>query len=556
MTRSRWLGPPAALVLAAVLALPVVGAEAHDPSRPHDGLLARTAPLQVLQAAQNTCQSWPSSPPLGTLPGQPPPAWCSPLTHGDPTFVEGANSWIDEFDHGLSNATLGEGYRVFEREGSSINKALHFRHNDHWMVDVNGVDADGGGPWNFGGALMRPDRPFRFQNGTLIVEADVAAGIEEYGGGAWPELIVSMAPSPTGRIVDGLYGYGVFGGQWTVGCRLQSSRSPICAMYDTSGRGAGEGGRTFEISSHQHEGAQVLGGSYRPEMADAWHLCRGTDPDIDCRDRFRWVLSRDTLTLYVNGVKYMEHRGLPTGKQLPDAMLDGDVYVYLASWIYKTDAEVVRFHWDRLAINPDDGGSATPSARPASKPADHSAHGAAHPPAMPAADATASRVATASPRAMPDTTAVTFDDRAGQDQALEGQYPPGVIDWGSGRWYLAGPFAGFTSKSISFNGSGITSAALTFPTPRRLVQVNATNGGSGPSTVTLSCAGLPTATATVKSGQVATVETGWTETCGDVTFTSSNGWDTNFDDLVLAALGNGTEAGTLPAPAELPHAHE
>ena len=83
------------------------------------------------------------------------PAWCSPLAQGDPTFVEGPDSWLDDFDHGLTNATLGDGYQVFERAGPSINKALHFRHNDHWMVDVNGVDADGGGPWNFGGALMR-----------------------------------------------------------------------------------------------------------------------------------------------------------------------------------------------------------------------------------------------------------------------------------------------------------------------------------------------------------------------------------------------------------------
>jgi hypothetical protein len=38
----------------------------------------------------------------------------------------------------------------------------------------------------------------------------------------------------------------------------------------------------------------------------------------------------------------------------------------------------------------------------------------------------------------------------------------------------------------------------------------------------------------VAAGQVATVTTGWTGTCTTVTVGSSNGWDTNFDDLEYA----------------------
>jgi hypothetical protein len=34
--------------------------------------------------------------------------------------------------------------------------------------------------------------------------------------------------------------------------------------------------------------------------------------------------------------------------------------------------------------------------------------------------------------------------------------------------------------------------------------------------------------------QVTTIQTGWTGTCTSVTISSSNGWYTNFDDLVLA----------------------
>lgn len=127
---------------------------------------------------------------------------------------------------------------------------------------------------------------------------------------------------------------------------------------------------------------------------------------------------------------------------------------------------------------------------------------------------------------------VTFDDRAGQNQGLNGQYPSGVIDWGSGQWYHSGPWGAFATKSVSFTSGG-TSRSFTFVTPRRLVSLRAFNGGGGASTVTLACAGQPTKTQTIPAGQTATIATGWTGTCSVVTVTSSNGWDTNFDDLVI-----------------------
>ena len=39
----------------------------------------------------------------------------------------------------------------------------------------------------------------------------------------------------------------------------------------------------------------------------AVRTCRGDDPDINCRDRFRWELTQDKITLYANGKKLMEH---------------------------------------------------------------------------------------------------------------------------------------------------------------------------------------------------------------------------------------------------------
>jgi hypothetical protein len=129
-------------------------------------------------------------------------------------------------------------------------------------------------------------------------------------------------------------------------------------------------------------------------------------------------------------------------------------------------------------------------------------------------------------------TPVTFDDRADQNRGLDGQYPTGVIDWGSGKWFHSGPWRAFTTKSVSFVPN-TTAASFNFVSPRRLVSMEAFNGGSGSSTVTLSCSGQPTKSVTLAAGQRSTISTGWSGTCSTVSVTSSNGWDTNFDNLNL-----------------------
>jgi hypothetical protein len=128
----------------------------------------------------------------------------------------------------------------------------------------------------------------------------------------------------------------------------------------------------------------------------------------------------------------------------------------------------------------------------------------------------------------------TFDDLAGQNQALNGQYPTGVIDWGTNKWWHSGPWGAFTTKSASFT-QGATSQTFTFMTPRRLQSVRVYNGGGVPTTVSLSCVGQTTQAQVIAAGQIATITTGWTGTCTVVTLSSTNGWDTNFDDLVYAA---------------------
>jgi hypothetical protein len=327
-----------------------------------------TEPTTTTMPHEMDCDGIPMETPIGALPPAM-PMLCDTLATGvASTFVNGTNSWIDDFNHHASMADLGPGYLTFERSSlGGTAKTGHFRHNEHWMADVYA-------PGQTGGTQMRPNRSFRFENGKLVVEVDVAAGIEDYDGFAWPELTVTTASSPTssaaGRvgptpgtsIGDDLYAYGQFGGQWSVGIRLTGSR-PIAALYDDTHRGF-PCGRVWEISWFQDGFSPGTGECPKAHQFSTWgggewaapgavRHCAGTDPDINCRDRFRWELTQSTITLYANGRKLMEHTALPGFKALPDAMVNSPVYVYLSDWVYETvPNQVVRYHWDRIAINP------------------------------------------------------------------------------------------------------------------------------------------------------------------------------------------------------------
>src|SRR5438876_1492813 len=131
------------------------------------------------------------------------------------------------------------------------------------------------------------------------------------------------------------------------------------------------------------------------------------------------------------------------------------------------------------------------------------------------------------------TTTVTFDDLTSPNRTLNGQYPTGVIDWGSNAWYLSGPWGQFTTNSVSFNTSSVTSATFSFLNPQRLLQIDAYNGGTGASTVSLSCAGQTTRSQSVGAGSRVTITTSWSGTCATITVGSTNGWWTNFDNIVF-----------------------
>lgn len=308
-----------------------------------------------------TTQScWPYSTSTGALDNQPKPVFCSIVNSGPDTSTQGLNSWKDEFNHNLSFANFNNtNYRVFDNLG--VYKSIHWRHANHWMVDVAPVNQQNAGGKGNGGGLLSPNRTFKFENGKFIVETDYAAGIQGYASGldsAWGEIVITAGSQPVvdapNARPDRLYAYDMFPGYWTLGCRFQSGGETICTLMDNTSRGAVTGGRTWEMSFFQHVGTNVFGG-----YSDGSHFrfCKNTDPDMNCRDRFRLELTKNSLIIYANGVKFFEQTGIP---DLPAEFMNANLNVYLGSIVVGNVGDSVRYHWGPLAVNPTTPPAAAP----------------------------------------------------------------------------------------------------------------------------------------------------------------------------------------------------
>lgn len=302
------------------------------------------------------------------------PVWCLGGLASEPTTrqVDQWGGWQDSFQTNvqLGHMNNGEmGYRVFDNmsNGGGV-QTIHFVNNNHWMVDMT---------HNNGGAAIAPNQPFRFQNGKLVIEADVAAGIPPYVGNVWPEVDWSTAPAPTNNVVDGLYLYGHFGGSWAGGCRLQAERTMVCSLEadhtvptnnDQAPCFSFGDTRVFELSGFEWCGSTHSGFAADFGGAKGWRQCLPNQMDMFCRDRFRFEWSQTGFVAYVNGIKFAEDSGWPGYAQIPASIVSGSVpvYAYFGEWADFSDSDIYRLHWGRVAVNPHDsnGLSLGPSPAP------------------------------------------------------------------------------------------------------------------------------------------------------------------------------------------------
>ena len=147
---------------------------------------------------------------------------------------------------------------------------------------------------------------------------------------------------------------------------------------------------------------------------------------------------------------------------------------------------------------------------------------------------------------------ITVDFNSIPTGPLTGQNPQGVLDWAS-NWIVSSAFGQFTTRSISFSGPTIAQSTVNIVPPNRtLSSIQAFNGGTTASNITLTCTGNPTRTQSVSPNTLATITTSWTNACSSITLSSSNSWDTNFDNLILSSLTSSSPAPSVtpsPTPA-------
>src|SRR5262249_45027773 len=112
--------------------------------------------------------------------------------------------------------------------------------------------------------------------------------------------------------------------------------------------------------------------------------------------------------------------------------------------------------------------------------------------------------------------------------------PQGLIDWGTGQWYLSGPFEQLTANGVTFNGPPKDSASFVLTAPWRLVKLDVYNGGGRATQVKASCPGQSSVVITVAPQTSQTLSTGWTTSCSPVTLSSGAGWNTEFQNIVIS----------------------
>lgn len=145
-----------------------------------------------------------------------------------------------------------------------------------------------------------------------------------------------------------------------------------------------------------------------------------------------------------------------------------------------------------------------------------------------------------------------IDFNSGSIGSITGTYPTGVINWGNNKWYHSEPWNLLTTKSVSFNGGNMTTASFDFISPQVLKKLDAYAHTA--TTVTLSCQGSPTAQINIPAKTLTSINTNWVNACTQVIVTSTNGWDTNFDNFIIASESTSSLTPTVVKTTATPTA--
>ncbi len=130
---------------------------------------------------------------------------------------------------------------------------------------------------------------------------------------------------------------------------------------------------------------------------------------------------------------------------------------------------------------------------------------------------------------------VTFDDpHLPAGTLLQGQYPSGVIDWGTDVWRINVPEGGFGTFNLAIAEPKAKTAKFQFYWPRVFVGVDVYNGGTSDAKVTIHSPEIREMSFTIKPGQVQRLRTGWRDPSTSVVLDIENGESLRFDNLAYS----------------------
>jgi hypothetical protein len=127
---------------------------------------------------------------------------------------------------------------------------------------------------------------------------------------------------------------------------------------------------------------------------------------------------------------------------------------------------------------------------------------------------------------------ITFDDPhllAGTP--LVGQYPSGVVDWGSGEWQIGTPFGKFGTFTLALTDSKVNEAEFGFYAPTIFVGMDIYNDGDKDATLTFRSPETHEMSYTIKPKELRRLRTGWRDPISRVSIAITGGEGLRFDNL-------------------------
>ncbi len=253
-----------------------------------------------------------------------------------------AAGWSDDLRSDEPVDGLGAPYRT-----STLGPGVSYRRSPAgWTATVAGPGSSG----TLGGAAFSPRSATAFVDGRLVIEAELAVGLDGIGGSdgesGWYEIVVTTASELTDFRRGGLYAHEATSGHWSIGCRFAPSGTTTCQLLDASEAGVFDGARVWQASFFEEAGDTTFGGF---ENADAGLTISRCAADEVCLDRWRLTLSETGLRIDLNGARYFEQTGLP---QLPAGLTEGEVFVHIATMTNRHPDAEQRFAGGSLEIQP------------------------------------------------------------------------------------------------------------------------------------------------------------------------------------------------------------